>query len=328
MTRSVVLYVLVSFLLACSRGGAPDTTEAEPETTAPAPVGDSMYFRVETAPSLPCRPLQVLGCDLDGDVNEETIVVCDDGTSSILSGTSERKVRGRVLACADVEGNLKNALVVLSEGWLQAGPYSIAALVGDGVRAARIDADGDAAYEVVLWGFGAHPFRWSPKGNDLKEIAWAASDCVGDGVDVACASDADPQTWKTLSSSWGEKDVVSSQVDFTPLALLDVNRDGALDLAGSMGSNFAWAGGGKRGTWTAKGSCLLGLQSGVLVAPTAKGGWGLLPQKADPLPTWGSPLADDPIGAVILTQGVPHALVADPVTLRAWSVSILPRPIP
>ena len=31
---------------------------------------------------------------------------------------------------------------------------------------------------------------------------------------------------------------------------------------------------------------------------------------------------------VILTQGVPHALVADPVTLRAWVVSIQPRPIP
>lgn len=324
MARLVVSFLLFVSLAACSHGGAPDPTDGDEAPPRPVTLTAS-GFRVDPARDLPCRPARIAGCALDGE--DSVAVTCEDGSSVVVTGEHERRVPGRVLLCADVDGNQLDDLVVLSDGRLQAGRYSVAAIVAADVQATRIE-HGSPNHGVILWGHDTPPQGWSPSEGTITSLSWATGPCVGDGLKAACATVANPRVWKMVGPAWDEGEVVAVDVGFTPQTLIDVDLDGTLDLAGTSASGLAWAGPKAHGTWTAVGPSVIGLKSGVLIAPTVTGGWGLHARSVVPLPGWGSPLQGQPIVTVVQVREAPRVLVADPTTRRAWTISDQPQPVP
>lgn len=326
MTRLVALSLLFVSLAACSHGGAPDPTDGD-EAPPPTVTLTASGFRVDPVRDVPCRPVRVVGCALDGSGDDSIAVTCEDGSSVVVKGESERRVPGRVLLCADVDGNQLDDLVVLSDGRLQAGRYTVTALVAPDVQATRIE-HGSPNHGVILWGYDAPPQGWSPSEGSITPLSWAVGPCVGDGNKVACATADDPRTWRLVGPAWDAGEVVAVDVDFTPQTLIDVDLDGTLDLAGTSASGLAWAGPKNHGTWAAVGASVIGLRAGVLVAPTVTGGWGLHARSIAPLPGWGSPLRGQPVGTVVQVREAPRVLVVDPATRHAWTISVQPQPIP
>lgn len=327
MTRLVPFLLSVS-LAACSHGGAPDSTDGDEATPQPVTLTAS-GFRVEPVRDVPCRPVRIAGCaPSDGNGIDNIAVTCEDGSSVLVDGEHERRVPGRILLCADVDGKgLSDDLVVLSEGRLQAGRYSVPAIVDADVQATRIEHN-TPNYGVILWGQDTRPQGWAPSQGSITSLSWAKGPCVGDGSKVACATESDPRVWRLVNPTWGAGDVVAVDVDFTPQTLIDVDLNGKLDLAGPSAKGLAWAGPDAHGAWTAVGPSVIGLKSGVLVAPTVSGGWGLHARSVAPLPGWGAPLGGQPLGTVIQVREAPRVLVVDPTTRHAWTIAAQPQPVP
>lgn len=203
MARLVAPFLLFVSLAACSHGGAPDPTDGDEAPPRPVAMTTS-GFRVDPHDSdIPCDSDGVTGCDSDGS-DDGIAVACENGRKSwVVTGDTKKEYDGRVLLCALVGTDQTEVPVLLSEGKIQAGSYSVVVPAKDSVLAARTISKTGVGYDVVLWGFGPHPFGWTPKTSSLIEIPWASGTCVGDGLKVACGTINDPRTWRVVDPMWG-----------------------------------------------------------------------------------------------------------------------------